>query len=352
MEVGIVGLPGVGKTTLFNTLTGGQSTPMGSGAAAANIGMAKVPDPRLDAIASFILTKKVVPVSLRVVDIPGFAGGGEASSFGRQVLAHVRQVDALCHVVRCFGPDVSPIRDIDSMETELILADLAVAEPALEKAQRTAKSGDREAKARAAALEKVIPVLSDGRAIRTMDTLVEEERDAITGYGMVSAKPVLFVANVEEDDLAGAREAVQEVRSIATLQGSGFVCVCAKLEEEIAQLDLADRAEMLESMGLVEPALNTVARALYNLLGLTSFYTAGEKEVRAWTIPFGASAPEAAGAIHSDIQRGFIRAECYSVEDLLQLKSEKAIKDAGKLRSEGKTYRMQDGDVVHFLFNV
>ena len=375
MEVGIVGLQGVGKSTLFHALTEGAAGSAGGRPGkpgAPNIAMARVPDPRLQTIATYIPTKAIVPATLRLVDIPGFPTGADARSFAKQVLAHIREVEALCHVVRCFegldGAPPRPAADIDAMETEMIFADLAVAEPALDKAirgARTGGAGEREAKARLTALEKTLPILSEGRPIRSMyATLSPEEQAAVRGYGMITAKPVLYLANIAEGEVGpagagdGGRDAhptgspAREVHRIAGAAGGEAVDVCAKLEAELVELEPADRQEMLASLGLTEPALGVVARGLYKLLGLTSFYTAGDKEVRAWPIPQNAPAPLAAGVIHSDIQRGFIRAECYHVNDLVELKTEKAIKDAGRMRSEGKGYAMQDGDVVHFLFNV
>lgn len=360
MECGIVGLPGVGKTTLFSALTGNRA---GLGGAAAgggkpNIGVAHVPDPRLKIIASFIPTKKIVPASIQFVDIPGVPPGGEAAKLN-SFLSHVRKVDAVCHVVRCFDDGTGPqgidaAGDIDRMDTELVLADLIVAESAIDKAKRAARTGDAENKARVAVLEKVLAALNDGKPIRAVlaDGFSDAEQAILRSYGMITSKPVLYIANVGEDDLAGESDAVAAVRAHAAATGSQSVVLCAKLEAELAELDDADRDEMLQSMGLAEPASGPMARAVYALLGLSSFYTAGEKEVRAWTIRTGSGAPEAAGAIHSDIERGFIRAECYHVDDLVAYRTEKAIRDAGKLRSEGKNYCMRDGDVVHFLFNV
>jgi GTP-binding protein YchF len=365
MEVGIVGLQGSGKSTLFQALTEGATGTTRSGAAggiAPNIAIARVPDPRLNLIAQFVKTKAIVPATIRLVDIPGFPTGADSRSFAKQVLAHIREVEALCHVVKCFEEGtgetpmpMSPTQDIEAMELEMIFADLAVAEPALDKATRGAKgvAADRDAKARVSALEKAIPILNEGRPIRSiLSSLTPEEQAAMRGYGMISAKPVLYVANVSERDVLGESPSAQSVRRYAESIGGETAGVCARLEAELVELDPADRQEMLASLGLSEPALAVVARGLYRLLGLTSFYTAGDKEVRAWPIPHGATAPQAAGAIHSDIQRGFIRAECYHVDDLVTYKSEKAVKEAGRLRSEGKGYLMQDGDVVHFLFNV
>ena len=365
MEVGIVGLSSSGKTTTFNALIGGASNAPhkggggGGGGMSPTVAMANVIDKRLETIASFITTQKIIPATMRIVDIPGFAAGdGESGKFGKQILAHIREVDALCHVVRCFkgmdGSEPSPAADIDTMDTEMIFADLALAEPAFEKASKATRSGDREAKIRLTALEKCLPVLNEGEAIRTIiDQLNDEELAAIRGYGMLTAKPVLYVANIDENQLGGGdSSALKKVQQSAQERGGQSIAICAQLEAELAELDPDDQREMLESLELEEPALIVMAQALYNLLGLTSFYTAGEKEVRAWPITQGASAPEAAGVIHSDIQRGFIRAECYHIDDLVEFQSEKAIKEAGKLRSEGKNYQMQDGDVVHFLFNV
>ncbi len=352
MECGIVGLPGAGKTTLFNALTGSSIDAL-PGATKPNIGVAHIPDPRLGVIASFIPTKKIINATIQFVDIPGVPVGSEPSKLN-SFLSHVRKVDATCLVIRCFDDGTPPdsAGDIDKMETELILADMVVAESAMDKAKRTARTGDAEGKARVAVLEKVIETLDNGQPIRAVTDWSDTDRGILKSYGMITAKPVLYVANIGEDDIAGDCQAAEKVKAHAQAVGSEAVALCAKLEAELAELDDTDRNEMLESMGLSEPAIGPMARAVYALLGLASFYTAGEKEVRAWTIRAGSTAPEAAGSVHSDIQRGFIRAECYNIADLEQHKTEKAIREAGKYRSEGKNYRMQDGDVVHFLFNV
>ena len=348
MECGLIGLQGVGKTTLFQALTA-HTVPVRVGAMKPNVGVAAIPDPRLDHIATFIPPEKIIPATVQVVDIPGVPSGGGASNLN-QVLAHIRTVDALVHVVDCWqGGDVAS--SISSMDTELILADMVVAEGALDKATRAARSGDAEAKARLDVLQRVQELLGDAKAIRA-HAWDEGEASILKSYGFMSAKPMLYVANVTEADLDGASEGAKSVQEAANAAGTIAVMVCAAIESEIAELDEADRGEMLESMGIDRPAIGLLAGAMNEVLGLSTFYTAGEKEVRAWAVQRGASAPEAAGAIHSDIQRGFIRAECYHCEDLFELKSEKAIKEAGKLRSEGKSYAMQDGDVVHFLFNV
>ncbi|MCZ6834401.1 MAG: redox-regulated ATPase YchF [Planctomycetota bacterium] len=350
MDVGLVGLPSCGKTTLFNALTGQQAAGFGD---KPHVGMANIPDPRLEKIAQFIPPEKIIPATIRLVDIPGVPPGSDAKKISG-FLEHVRQVDTVCQVVRCFddGMGIDVPGDIDKMETELILADLVVAEGAQNKAARTARTGDKDAKERVAVLESVSVLLDEGTPIRLKGDWSESEQKILRSYGFISAKPVLYVANVAEDDLDGKSEHAAAVRDHAQASGGQSVSVCTKLESELSELDPADRLEMLESMGLSEPAIGPLARAAMILLGLSNFYTAGEKEVRSWAIHAGASAREAAGAIHSDIERGFIRAECYGLDDLIQYKTEKAIRDAGKLRSEGKNYTMQDGDIVHFLFNV
>lgn len=359
MEIGIVGLPSSGKTTLFNALTGSSASGFsgGGGALKPNVGVAKIPDPHLHLISTFIPTKKIVHATIQFVDIPGVAPGGGAAKLNA-FLVHVRQVDAVVQVVRCFDDGsgkINPAADIDSMETDLIIADISVVEGALDKAQRTARTGDADAKLRVSVLERCNALLNEGKAIRNgaAGAWNDADKAILRTYGLVTSKPVLYVANVGEDDLQGQSDHAKAVLDHAARTGQQAVVVCAKLEAELSEIENdGERDEMLKSMGLEEPANGPLARAANCLLGLTTFYTAGEKEVRAWPVRIGAWAPEAAGSIHSDIERGFIRAECYNVDDLVQYKTEKGIREAGKLRSEGKNYAIQSGDVVHFLFNV
>jgi len=363
MEAGIVGLPNVGKSTLFNALTSSNSAASENYPFCTiepNEGMVTVPDDRLQRITKYITPEKIIPAALKLVDIAGIVqGASEGEGLGNKFLTHIRQVDAILQVVRCFeDPDVThvsgnidPLSDISVVELELVLADIQTLENALGKAQRTARTGDKDAKFLVAVIEKCQAHLMAEKPLRKLDLSPLQEK-AIGSYGLMTAKPMLYVANVDENDLQGVGELVTDVRNYAQKVGAGLVAVCAKIEAEISELDESERADMLTAVGLAEPALAVLAREAYKTLGLDSYFTAGEKEVRAWTIPQGATAPQAAGVIHTDFERGFIRVEVYTLDDLETHHTEAAIRQQGKLRIEGKTYVVQDGDICHFLFNV
>ena len=362
MEAGIVGLPNVGKSTLFNALTLSKSAASENYPFCTiepNEGIVSVPDDRLNRITKYIVPQKVIPASLKLVDIAGIVkGASEGEGLGNKFLSHIRQVDAILQVVRCFEDEdvihvsgnVDPVADIETIEVELMLADIETLQNAMTKASKTARSGDKEAIMTVAAIEKCLGHLESETPLRALD-LTEPEEKSIRSYGLLTAKPILYIANVAEDDLEGKSPLVELVRKHAESVKAGVAIVCAKIEAEIAELEPDDRGEMLEAVGLTEPALNNVARATYSTLGLESYFTAGEKEVRAWTIKKGFTGPQAAGVIHTDFERGFIRAEVYTLEDLETLKTEAAIRQNGKLRVEGKNYVVQDGDICHFLFN-
>ena len=358
MEVGLLGLPGVGKTCIFNALTGGHVV-VSQSAAKPNVGEVPVPDDRLARINALIETKRVVPARIKVTDIVGVAKGtGTGDGLGGKFLAYIREVDAVLEVVRCFESadvphvegSVDPVRDVEIIQTELIMADLETLTKNIDKQRKFARTGDKDALHHIATIEQVIPQLERGVPIRAMQ-LKPEQLKFLRILGLLSDKRVLYVANVGEDDLQGTSDHAKRLREKAASEGAPVVPVCAKLEAELAELPAADRAGMLEAMGMTAPALNTVSREVYKLLGLQSFFTVGPDEIRAWTIHVGDLAPQAAGVIHTDFEKGFIRGEIYSFDDLMTYKTEHAIKAAGKTRSEGKTYVMREGDIAHFHVN-